>query len=166
MKHLLNGLAVAAVLAIAAPGWAQTSPPSSPPPAPSAPPSAAPAETPPPAAAPAPAAPAPAAEAPPAARHARTTAHHHPRGARGHVVHPTAMHHHPAHHGKHHRAAEHHVRHHPMHHGMAMHERHMRGPASDNMANQLNREELNRIQGSSAPPGGMPPAPPSGMPQR
>ncbi|MGH7109698.1 MAG: hypothetical protein ACREFK_04655, partial [Stellaceae bacterium] len=91
---------------------------------------------------------------------ARATAHHHPRGARGHVVHPASEHHHPMHHQAathhhpmHHRAAMHH---HPMHHGMAMRHQPMHGPASDNMANQLNREELNRIQGSSAPPSGMP----------
>jgi hypothetical protein len=43
-----------------------------------------------------------------------------------------------------------------------------RGTGSDNMANQLNREELSRIQGGSAPMGappapmGAPPPPPPG----
>src|SRR5690242_12551296 len=99
MKHLLNGVAIAATLAIAAPVWAQA-PTTSPPPA-------APAAA-------APAAPGPAAAAPAAAKQ------------------------------RHHR---------PMRH-MA-HKGHMRKMgAGDMMTEQLNREELARIQGASPP---MPP---------
>ncbi len=101
MKHLLNGVAIAALLAIAAPAWAQ---------------------------APAPAAPAPAA---PAA--APTTAA--PNAAA--PMAPMA--------GK-----QRHKR--MMHHTMAK-----RG-AGDNATDQLNREELARIQGAPASP---PPPPTS-----
>lgn len=74
-----------------------------------------------------------------------------------------AMMHHPMHHRM--------AMHHPMHHKMMMHHRMAMRPhamsrrgrrAGDNMANQLNREELNRIQGSSAPPSG----PPGAMPPK
>jgi hypothetical protein len=94
MKHLLNGVAIAAALAIAAPVWAQ---------APKSPPAAA-----------------PAAKAPTAAKQA------------------------------HHRPARH----------MARRGHHRRMSKGDMMTEQLNREELARIQGGSAPP----PPPPKAVP--
>ena len=101
MKQLLNGVAIAAALVIAAPAFAQA--PKAPPPA------AAPAA--------APAAKAPAAKAPMAAKQ------------------------------MHHRAMRH-----VAHHG------HMgKKNAGDAMTDQLNREELARIQGGGAPGGPMPP---------
>jgi len=109
MKHLLNGVAIAAALAIAAPVWAQA------PAAPSSPPKA-------PAAA---AAPAPAAKMAPMA---------------GAPMAPMA--------GK--------QRHKRMHRAMAR--RGMRGGGGDMMTDQLNRDELARIQGGGMPmaPGPMP----------
>lgn len=103
MKHLLNGVAIAAALAIAAPAWAQA------PMTPSAP------------KAPAAAAPAPAAAAPMKATKA----------------------------GKHHRMMRHAARH-----GKAK-------GSGDQMTEQLNREELARIQGGAPAPAGMPPGPPN-----
>ena len=103
MKHLLNGVAIAAALTIAAPAWAQA--PMTPG-APKAPAAAA--------------APAPAAGAPMKATKAGKQRHH-------------RMMRHAARHGK------------------------MKN-AGDQMTQQLNREELARIQGGMAPPSA-PPAP-------
>jgi hypothetical protein len=101
MKHLLNGVAVVAALAIAAPVWAQTSAPMAP--SSRAPAAAAPAATAPTASAAAPAAPTA------KARHKRVS--HHKATRRG-----------------------------------------MTGKASpDNIANQLNAQELARVGSSSAP---------------
>ena len=104
MKHLLNGVAIAAVLAIAAPAWAQA-------------PAAAPAKT-----APAAMAPAPSTKAAMAPKAKRP------------------MRHHAAMHGKMHKAS-----------------------AGDQMTEQLNREELARIQGAAPP---APPAPPPTAPDK
>ena len=107
MKHLLNGVAIAAALAIAAPVWAQ---------APMTPSSASPPK----------AAAAPSAEAP--APHAYKQRHKRP------------MHRYVARRG---------------------HKRYARGTGGtgggDQMTNQLNREELARIQGGGMPMGGPPP---------
>jgi len=105
MKHLLNGVAVVAALAIAAPVWAQTA-------APMTPSSRAPAATAPAASAAAPAAPMA------KARHKRVVSH-----------------------GK------------AMRRGMA------RKASPDSVANQLNAQELSRVQGGGAPSvaGGMAP---------
>jgi hypothetical protein len=103
MKHLLNGVAIAAALAIAAPAWAQTAPMT--PGAPKAPPAAS--------------APAPAAKAPAAKRHRATR---HARGSKA------------------------------------------KASRGDQMTEQLNREELARIQGGGAPAGPPPrqlPGPPN-----
>jgi len=109
MKHLLNGVAIAAALAIAAPVWAQTSAPMTP----SAP--RAPAAT-------APAAPAPSASSATAPTKPMATKKRAKRATR----------HMAARHGKARRAV---------------------ASSGDNMTNQLNREELSRIQsgGSSGP---------------
>lgn len=139
MKHLLNGVAIAAVLAIAAPVWAQN--PSggnavgTPGPNPGGPgltpySGGAPPAPPPPAMAPAPAMP-PAAEAPPPPNSARPPMHRHAR----------AMH----------------TRRH-MTHGHMMH-----GPksATDTTA-QLNRDELARVQSGNM---SNPPPPPMAAPE-
>jgi hypothetical protein len=108
MKHLLNGVAIAAALAIAVPAWAQAPmTPGAPKPA---------------AAAPAPIAAAPAAAAPKAAKQ----------------------------------------RHRPMRHVAKGGKMRMKaGGSGDQMTEQLNREELARIQGGGMPQpmGGMPPGP-------
>jgi hypothetical protein len=105
MKHLLNGVAIAAALAIAVPAWAQAPmTPGAPKPA---------------AAAPAPMAAAPAAAAPKAAKQ----------------------------------------RHRPMRHAAKGGKMRMKaGGSGDQMTEQLNREELARVQGGMAP--GAPPPPP------
>jgi hypothetical protein len=108
MKHLLNGVAIAAALAIAAPAWAQApmTPGAPKPPA---------------------AAPAPAAAAAPAAAPKMTKQRHHRR---------------------------------PMRHAARGGKMRMKGGAGDQMTEQLNREELARIQGGGMAPGGaMPPGP-------
>jgi translation initiation factor IF-2 len=107
MKHLLNGVAVVAALAIAAPVWAQTAAPMSPS---SRAPAAAPAATAPAASAAAPAAPMA------KARHKRAASHR--KATRR---------------------------------GMA------RKASPDSVANQLNAQELSRVQGGGAapPPGGL-----------
>jgi pyruvate dehydrogenase E2 component (dihydrolipoamide acetyltransferase) len=127
MKHLLNGVAIAAVLAIAAPAWAQQAqapePAQEPAPAPAAAPMAP---------GTAPGTPAPAAPAAKAAPH-KATAHqmHHRRPvrhvARGHVT-----------------------RGHVARRGRMT----ATSNAGDQMTEQLNREELSRIQsgGTAAPP--------------
>ena len=114
MKHLLNGVAIAAALAIVTPVWAQTSAPMTPS-APSAP--RAPAAT-------APAAPAPSASSAAAPMKPMASKKRAKRATR-----------HMARHGKSPRRAV--------------------ASSGDNMTNQLNREELARIQsgGSSAPAG-------------
>ena len=104
MKHLLNGVAIAAALAIAAPVWAQTSAPMTPS-APSAP--RAPAAT-------APAAPSPSASS--------AAAPMKPMATKKRAKRPVQ---HAARHGKSRRAA---------------------ASSGDSMTNQLNREELSRIQ--------------------
>ena len=134
MKHLLNGIAIAAVLAIAAPVWAQTTPMS--PGSPGAPKAGGP-----------PAAGAPAGGAPAAA---------------------------PAGPGK--GAAAPMQRHRPMRRMARGHRYYRGGPRhvgqGDAMTEELNRQELARIQGGGAPPGaggpppgGMPPGGPGMMPQ-
>jgi len=121
MKHLLNGVAIAAALVIAAPVWAQAPTTT---PAPAAPAEAAPAAAAPPAAEAAPAAESPApAEKAPMKHAAMKQRHHRPMrrmARRGHM--------------------------HKMN-------------AGDAMTNQLNREELARIQGgpSGPPPSGATP---------
>ena len=130
MKHLLNGVAIAAALAVAGPVWAQTTmSPSTP--GGSAPPAAAPASPPkamtPPAAAPA--APPTKAMTPPAP------------GAGPAMASPGTP------------------KHRPMHHMVVSHHRYQ----GDTMTEQLNREELARIQGGGAPPP-PPPAPGAGAP--
>jgi len=111
MKHLLNGVAIAAALAIAAPAWAQAPAPSSPPKAPAAPMAGAPM--------------APMAGAPMA---------------------PMA--------GK--------QRHKRMHRTMAKGGKMGKMGSGDMMTDQLNREELARIQGGGPPP---PPQPGGGAGQ-
>lgn len=135
MKHLLNGVAVAGALALAAPVWAQTNPPASAPPAAqSAPAAPAPSAAPPPAAEPA--APAPSAAAPPPAAPPApaTTSAAPPKPMPKKMV---------------------------MHKKMMMRKRMvMRRPprravaAGDRITEQLNREELARINSgnTSAPP--------------
>ena len=111
MKHLLNGVAIAAALAIAAPVWAQTSAPMTPS-APSAP--RAPAAT-------APATPSPSASS--------AAAPMKPMATKKRAKRPVQ---HAARHGKSRRAA---------------------ASSGDSMTNQLNRQELSRIQsGGSSPP--------------
>jgi hypothetical protein len=131
MKHLLNGVAIAAALAVAGPVWAQgTMTPSTP--GGSAPPAAAPASPSktmtPPAAAPA---------SPPTKSMAPAP------GSGPSMASPSTPKHRPMHHMVMHR--------HWMYHG-------------DTMTEQLNREELARIQGGGAPPPPPAPAPGPGAP--
>jgi hypothetical protein len=123
MKHLLNGVAIAAALAVAGPVWAQTTM------TPSTPPAAAPATP-------------PKAMTPPAAAPAAPTKAMTPPapGAGPAMASPGTP------------------KHRPMHH-MAMHRHWYHG---DSITEQLNREELARIQGGGAPP--PPPAPGAGAP--
>jgi hypothetical protein len=124
MKHLLNGVAIAAALAVAGPVWAQTTM------TPSTPPAAAPATP-------------PKAMTPPAAAPAAPTKAMTPPapGAGPAMASPGTPKHRPMHHMAMHR--------HWMYHG-------------DSITEQLNREELARIQGGGAPP--PPPAPGAGAP--
>jgi len=125
MKHVLSGTALAAVLALAAPAWAQSST------APNS--SNAPSAT----------------EAAPGGPQAAPKAHH-PRSSRhmrmSHRVNHAMMRRHQGHQF----AAQ-------MHHPISRMSAHRigRGP-SDNVAEQLNRQELERMSGSGMPPDNYP----------
>ena len=156
MNHLLSGTAFAAALAIAAPVWAQTPTTPNPAGAPSTMSQPAPStsQTTAPRAQPAPTQPrAPSATAPA------------PNSTTENATEPMPKRHamHQARHGRHavHTRSTHRMRHAPLA------SRGSRAP-NDNIANQLNSQELGRVSGSSAPPAGYSPqqGQPQGYPQQ
>ena len=147
MNHLLSGTAFAAALAIAAPLWAQTP------------------TTPNPAGAPSPSQTAPYAQPAPTQPRAPSATAPAPSSTTENATEPVPKRHamHRGHQGRYaaHTRSTHRMRHAPLA------SRGSRAP-DDNIANQLNSQELGRVSGSSAPPAGYAPqgSQPQGYPQQ
>jgi hypothetical protein len=156
MNHLLTGTAFAAALAIAAPVWAQTPTTQNPAGAPSTTTAAPYTQSAPPATSQT----APYAQQAPTRPMAPSATAPAPYSTTENATEPMPGRHatHRAHHGRYagHMRSMHRMRHAPLA------GRGSRAP-SDNMANQLNREELGHVSGSSAPPAGYAP---QGYPQQ
>ena len=147
MNHLLSGTAFAAALAIAAPLWAQTP------------------TTPNPAGAPSPSQTAPYAQPAPTQPRAPSATAPAPSSTTENATEPMPKRHamHRGHQGRQaaHTRSTHRMRHAPLA------SRGSRAP-DDNIANQLNGQELGRVSGSSVPPAGYAPqgSQPQGYPQQ